>query len=48
MTISFHLLLIVLALVLLALAGLKVNEHPRISFGWWGLFCWLLSMFVTK
>ena len=46
MTITINLFLMVLALVLLMLAGLKVPEHPRFSFGWLGLFFWLLAAVV--
>ncbi len=35
----------VLALVLLLLAALNVS-HPRVNFGWLGLFLWLLSMLL--
>jgi hypothetical protein len=41
MTIS--LFVMVLGMVFLMLAGLKVPEHPRVSFGWLGLFFWLLA-----
>ena len=41
--ISLNLFLIVLALVLLFLAGLKLPEPSRVSLGWFGMFCWLLS-----
>lgn len=39
---TVNLFLQVLALVLLALAACNVNP-PRVSLGWLGLFCWLLS-----
>lgn len=41
--ITVHLLLIVLALVLFALAGLGVPNPPRFQFVAWGLFFWLLA-----
>jgi hypothetical protein len=40
---TLQLFLQVLALVLLLLAGLNFNPRPRVHFGWFGLFCWLLS-----
>ncbi len=39
---TINLFLMVLSLVLLLLAALKVPEHPRVSFGWLGLFLWML------
>lgn len=39
---TWQLVVSVLALVLLALAACKIPEPPRVSFGWLGLFCWLL------
>jgi hypothetical protein len=46
MTITINLFLMVLALVFLMLAGLKVPEPPRLSFGWMGLFFWLLATVI--
>ncbi len=43
---TINLFLVVLAIVLVLLAALKTPEHPRVSFGWLGLFCWLLSMAI--
>jgi hypothetical protein len=34
----------VLALVMLLLAGLNVPGHPRFNFGWLGMFFWLLAI----
>ena len=39
---TIQLFLMVLALVCLLLAAIGVNP-PRVSLGWLGLFCWLLS-----
>jgi hypothetical protein len=38
-----HILLVAAALIFLALATFKVNEHPRFSFGAAGLLCWVAS-----
>jgi hypothetical protein len=48
MTITIHLLLIVIALVLFAMAGLGVPEWTRLRFIGWGLFLWLLSTMVRR
>jgi hypothetical protein len=48
MTITIHLLLIIIALVLFAMAGLGVPEWTRIRFIGWGLFLWLLSTMVRR
>jgi hypothetical protein len=40
--ITANLFLVVLGLVLLLLAAFNVT-HPRVHFGWLGLFLWLLS-----
>lgn len=40
--VTLNLFLVVLALVLLLLEALKIS-HPRVSFGWLGMFLWLLS-----
>jgi len=48
MTVSIHLFVFVLGLVLLALAALKVPEYPRVSFGWAGLFLWALSTVIRS
>lgn len=45
--VTLPLFLQVLGLVLLLLAGLKVPEHPRFSFGWLGMFFWLLSIVLV-
>lgn len=44
--ITAHIFVVVLALVLLLLAALNVS-HPRVSFGWLGMFLWLLSTLLT-
>ena len=44
MTIS--LFLAVLGLVLVLLAGFNVSPHPRVHFGWMGLFLWFLATLV--
>jgi hypothetical protein len=44
MQVTIQLFLMVLALVLLLLAGLNVPSHPRINLGWFGLFFWLLAI----
>ena len=46
--ITWQLFVLVLALVMLALAAAKTPEHPRISFGWLGMFLWLLTEIVIK
>ncbi len=43
MQITLQLFIVVLALVSLLLATAKVPELPRVSWGWLGLFLWLLS-----
>lgn len=48
MTITIHLLLVVVALVMFAMAGLGVPEWTRIRFIGWGLFLWLLSTMVRR
>jgi hypothetical protein len=40
--INVQMFLVVLGLVLLLLAALQIS-HPKIHFGWLGLFLWLLS-----
>jgi hypothetical protein len=40
---SIALILRVFAIVFLALAAFNVPGHPRLSFGWAGMFCWLAS-----
>ena len=40
--ITIPLFLMVLALVLLLLAASNIS-HPRVNFGWLGLFLWLLA-----
>ena len=47
MTVSIHLFLVVLALVLFALAGLGIPNPPRVNFLGWGLFCLTLSQVVV-
>jgi hypothetical protein len=44
--ITVNLFLMVLALVLLLLAAVRVPEPARVSFGWLGLFCWLLATVI--
>lgn len=39
---SIWTIVLVFAVVFLALAAGKTPEHPRVSFGWLGLFLWLL------
>jgi hypothetical protein len=46
--ITINLFLMVLALVLLLCAAVRVPEPSRVSFGWLGMFCWLLSLILTK
>ena len=41
-TMSWQLIVLVFAVVFLALAAFKTPEHPRVSFGWLGMFLWLL------
>jgi hypothetical protein len=48
MMITIHLLLVVVALVLFAMAGLGVPEWTRLRFIGWGLFLWLLSTMVRR
>jgi hypothetical protein len=48
MRITIHLLLVVVALVLFAMAGLGVPDWTRIRFIGWGLFLWLLSTVVIR
>jgi hypothetical protein len=48
MTVTIHLLLAVVALVLFALAGLGMPEPPRVHFLPWALFFWLLSSLVIR
>lgn len=43
---SLLLFLQVLALVLLALAALKIPEPERLSFGWGGMAVWLATLMV--
>jgi hypothetical protein len=44
MNVTLNLFLLVLALVLLLLAGLGVPDQPRLRLGWLGAFFALLSM----
>ena len=46
MILTTSLFIQVLALVLLLLAGLNVPTPPRFNLGWFGMFFWLLSLFV--
>jgi hypothetical protein len=46
MQVTINLFLMVLALVLLLLAGLNVPSHPRINLGWLGMFFWLLAIVI--
>lgn len=46
--ITLHILLIVLALVLFALAGLGIPNPPRFQFIAWGLFFWLLATAIVS
>lgn len=48
MSVSIHLFLIVLALVLFALTGLGIPNPPRVNFLGWGLFCLTLAGIVTS
>jgi hypothetical protein len=41
------LVLQVVALVLLLLAALNIPQNPRISWGWLGMFFWLLSLMLA-
>jgi hypothetical protein len=41
---SVNLFLQVLALVALALAAFNAPGHPRISWGWLGMFLWMLTV----
>jgi hypothetical protein len=43
---TINLFLMVLALVLLLLAGLNVPSSLRINLGWFGMFFWLLSLVI--
>ena len=47
MSVTIHLFLIVMALVLFALAGLGIPNPPRFQFLGWGLFCLTLSQVVV-
>ena len=47
MSVSIHLFLIVLALVLFALAGLGIPSPPRFQFLGWGLFFLTLSQVIV-
>lgn len=38
-----QLVLLVLGLIFLALATIGISDHPRVRWGWLGLFCWLLA-----
>lgn len=42
---TLHLICVIVALVLLALAGLNVSAN-RVSLGWWGLFFAVLALLV--
>jgi hypothetical protein len=46
MTVTLNLFLMVLALVLLLLAGIGVPDQPRLRLGWLGMFFWLLATVV--
>jgi hypothetical protein len=41
---SINLFLLVLALVALALAAFKAPEFPRVTWGWLGMFLWMLTV----
>lgn len=43
---TLSLFLMVLALVLLVLAGVKAPEPPHCSFGWLGMALWLLTLVI--
>jgi hypothetical protein len=43
MTITLHVVLVIIALVCFALASIGV-AHPRVNFTALGLFCWLLAV----
>ena len=44
--ITLNLFVIVLGLVCLLLAATKAPEPVRVSWGWLGMFLWLLSLVV--
>ncbi len=46
MTMNLNSFLLVLSLVLLLLAALKTPEPARVSFGWMGLFLWMLLQVI--
>ena len=46
MTITINLFFMVLALVLLLLAGVNCPAPPRLNLGWLGMFFWLLATVV--
>ena len=48
MSVTFHLLFVVLALLLFALAALGIPEPARFKFIAAGLFFWLLSSLVIR
>ena len=47
MNITITLILQIVALVLLAMAGLNVPNKPRLVWGWLGMFFWLLSLMLA-
>ncbi len=46
MQVTPHTLAIAAALIFLLLATLGVPSHPRLNYGWAGMFCWLLAVTV--
>jgi len=45
---TLRLFLMILALVLLLLAGLNVPSQAHINLGWFGMFFWLLSILRSE
>lgn len=46
MQVNPHTIVIAAAIIFLALATAGVPSHPRFSYGWAGLLCWLLAVTV--